>query len=340
MNIGKTFHGGGDKSWDDTAAWDLSITPGGRKNWRSGEGRNMTNDKIDWARWVASVGPDADQPDGRIALAAISALEQLHSSPQPFFLAVGFYRPHSPFIAPEPYFDLYDTSRLELRDPPETHSGDLPSAKRKRHARIFLRMKEQDRREFLRAYYACVSFIDQQLGLLLDALDRMGAWEDTIVVVTSDHGVHLGEHDWWDKDTVFEPSIHVPLIIHAPGIKMRRQRSRRMVELVDLYPTLVELAGLTPPDHLEGRSLVPLLNKPGRRWSQASFSQTKRRKSEAESLRTKRWRYTEWSGAEEGVELYDHSRDPDEYSNLAGLPEYSSVARELGELLRTVFPDE
>ena len=175
MNIGKTFHGVGDKSWDDSAAWDLSMTPGGRKDWRSGEGRNMTSGKISWARWVASIRPDADQPDGQIALAAVSALEQLHSGNEPFFLAVGFHRPHSPFIAPAPYFDLYDLSLLELRDPPTTKSEEISSAKTKRYARIFRKMKEQDRREFLRAYYACVSFVDQQLGLLLDTLDRMDA---------------------------------------------------------------------------------------------------------------------------------------------------------------------
>ena len=330
MSIGKIFHGVGDKSWDDPLAWDVSMTPGGRRNWRIGEGRNVTNGKIDWARWVASVRPDADQPDGRIARTAVEALEQLHGRDEPFFLAVGFHRPHSPFIAPAPYFDLYDLSRLELRDPPTERSD----------ARIFARMDERDRRELLRAYYACVSFIDQQLGLLLDWLDRNGGWEDTIVVLTSDHGVHLGEHDWWDKDTVFEPSTRVPLVVHAPAVKMRRHRSPRPVELLDLYPTLAELADLPAPDHLEGRSIVPLLEKPGRRWSQASFSQLKRKRSTARTLRTKRWRYTEWSGSVVGVELYDHPVDPGEYTNLADRRQLRSVVRELAALLRTTFPED
>ncbi|MDH3255103.1 MAG: sulfatase [Acidobacteriota bacterium] len=339
MNIGKTFHGVGDKSWDDLSSWDISITPGGRNKWRSGEGRNLTNDKIAWARWVASDRPDADHPDGRVASAAVSALEELHSTAEPFFLAVGFQRPHSPFIAPKRYFDLYDLAQLELRDPPAERSDNLPSATTKRDARIFRRMQEGDRREFLRAYYACVSFIDQQLGLLLDTLDRLDAWDDTIVVVTSDHGFHLGEHEWWGKNTVYEPSNRVPLIIYAPGVPLRRHRSRRMIELVDIYPTLVELAGWVPSAELEGRSLVPLLEKPVRPWSKASFSQVKRKKFDGVSLRTKRWRYSEWNAGENGVELYDHSNDPGEYANLATLPEYGAVVRQLEELLRSVFPD-
>jgi uncharacterized sulfatase len=338
MNIGKTFHGVGDKSWDDPKAWDVSITPGGRRNWRRGEGRNVTNDKIAWARWVASIRPDEDQPDGQIALAAVEALEELHPAQTPFFLSIGFHRPHSPFIAPKPYFDLYDLERLHLRSPHPDHSGDIAGTRTRRYARIFERMSERDRRELLRAYYACVSFIDRQLGLLLETLDRIEGWRDTIVVVTSDHGFHLGEHDWWDKDTLFEPAIQVPLFIHSPDLRIRRHRSRRMVELVDLYPTIAELAGLASPAGLEGRSLVPLLEKPGRRWNEASFSQVRRKKFEGLSLRTKRWRFTRWEGSREGIELYDHTRDPDEYTNLAQRPEYRDVVDQLDLLLQSIFP--
>ena len=340
MNIGKIFHGVGNKAWDDPKAWDLSLKPGGTKIGRTGEGRNVTGGQIGWARWLAARGTDADQPDGQVALAAVEALEQLHGSQRPFFLAVGFHRPHSPFIAPERYFDLYKLSRLELRRPPSVRSQEVPLAIPGPNDEILRKLKKRARRELMRSYYACVSFIDQQLGLILDTLDRLDGWRDTIVIVTSDHGFHLGEHDWWGKNTLFEPSGHIPLLIYAPQIEPRRKRSPRPVELLDLYPTLVELAGWKPPDHLEGRSLVRLIRKPRRSWSQGSFSQVKRGDIAGHSVRTRRWRYTEWNDGEEGIELYDHSIDPGEYLNLAELPEFVDIIGDLEALLDSVFDSD
>ena len=333
VNFGKVFHGADNKEWDDPAAWDLSRQFRSRKRGSKGPGRNVTKGKVSWARWVAAKGKDTDQADGRVAVAAVAALEELLPGRQPFFLAVGFHRPHSPFIAPKRYFDLYKLGRIELHQPPEPRSVEEELAISDPRWEAFQKMTLRDQRELLRGYYACVSFIDAQLGLILDALDRLGGWENTIVVLTSDHGFHLGQHEFWGKNTLFERSVRVPLLIRAPGKRLRPHRSPRPVELVDLYPTLIELAGLKPAKGLEGRSLVPLLRNPTRSWSEGAYSQIDFPNVEGRTVRTKRWRYTEWNGGTDGRELYDHNYDSDEYYNLAEEPEFTAVRAELAALL-------
>ncbi len=189
-------------------------------------------------------------------------------------------------------------------------------------------------RECTRAYYAAISFVDAQIGRVLDAVDRLGLRDNTIIVFWSDHGYHLGEHGLWFKQSCFEESARVPLIIIAPGQQSAGQVSPRLVELVDLYPTLAELAGLTPPKSLEGTSLRPLLENPKAAWSLPAFTQVERARGPGHSVRTERWRYTEWDFGRLGAELYDHQTDPQELHNLASDAKYGATVAELKGLLK------
>ena len=171
---------------------------------------------------------------------------------------------------------------------------------------------------------------------MLDALDRLKLADNTIIVFFGDHGYHLGERGWWNKSTLFELSARAPLIVAAPRAKARGQSSARLVEFLDIYPTLVELGGLPAPAHLEGRSFVPLLDAPQRAWKQSAYTQVQRGKTAGRSIRTERWRYTEWrdeSGAVIGVELYDHQADPSEWKNLANDAQSAKVRKELAARL-------
>jgi iduronate 2-sulfatase len=192
-------------------------------------------------------------------------------------------------------------------------------------------------REAKRAYYAAISFVDAQVGRLLDAVDRLKIADRTIVVFLSDHGYHLGEHGLWMKQSLFEESARVPLIISAPG-KAKGEPSPRIVELVDLYPTLAELAALAPPKNLQGASLAPLLNKPRTEWNRPAFTQVSRNNFSGHAVRTDRWRYIEWDGGKRGTELYDEGADPHEYRNLTKDPAHAAVIGELRSLIRKNWP--
>ena len=196
-------------------------------------------------------------------------------------------------------------------------------------------VSEPDRKQVVAAYYACISFVDAQIGAVLRMLDRLDLWKNTIVVFYSDHGYHLGEHGgMWHKMSVFEESARVPLIVAAPGVR-GGQSSARLVELVDIYPTLVEMCGLPRPGELEGRSLRPLLDDPHRPWKNAAFTQVLRGQLTGRSVRTERYRYTEWDDGRQGAQLYDHQTDPHEYVNLANQPALGETQAQLRTLLRT-----
>jgi iduronate 2-sulfatase len=195
---------------------------------------------------------------------------------------------------------------------------------------------QRDRRQVVAAYYACISFVDAQVGLLMRALDELDLWRNTVVVFYSDHGYHLGEHGGlWHKMTLFEQSARVPMIVVAPGAAGNGRGCDRPVELIDVYPTLVDLCGLPPVEGLEGRSLRPLLEDPDADWKQAAYTQVRHGDVMGRSVRTARWRYTEWDGGRQGTELYDHDTDPHEYVNLAGDSKWAREQSRLRELLHT-----
>src|SRR5262249_40838933 len=193
-------------------------------------------------------------------------------------------------------------------------------------------------REAKRAYYAAITFADAQVGKLLDALDRLKLADRTVVVFWSDHGYHLGEHGLWMKQSLFEESARVPLIIVAPGAKGNGKVCVRTVEFVDLYPTLADLAGLKPPAKLEGASLTPLLNDPNKPWDRPAYTQVQRGMFPGYSVRTERWRYIEWDDGNQGSQLYDHDADPHELVNLVDDPKHAKTVAEMKALVKKNWP--
>jgi iduronate 2-sulfatase len=195
-------------------------------------------------------------------------------------------------------------------------------------------MNEEQCREAIRAYYASVSFVDAQIGKVLDALDRLNLTDHTVVVLWGDHGWHLGEHGLWQKMSLYEESCRVPLIVAAPSLKSPGKSCPRLVESIDVYPTVAQLCSLTPPAGLHGKSLRPLLDDPRHEWDRPAFTQVTRDKLMGRTVRTERWRYIEWDDGKKGVEFYDHERDPHELTNLAANPAHAGTVKEMKELLK------
>ncbi len=314
MASGKIFHGG----LNDDKAWDIGATPLARQAPRKGQAQKDREKHAD--RYLALDGDGASEPDSRNTERAIELLGQKHD--KPFFLAYGLARPHVPFLAPKKYFDLYDPAKVRL--PPDfaaEPSGQGPAYRP--NFDIFIRRpaSEEEARRMIAGYYASISFMDAQVGRVLDALDRSGHRDNTVVVFFGDHGFHLGEKGMWSKQSLFEVSTRVPLIVCAPGVAKTGQSCARTAELVDLYPTLADLCGLKPPAGLDGESLVPLLRDPRAPWSNAAYTFIRRGTVLGATIRTERFRYTEWDRA--NAELYDHRADPGENRNLAGDPRFA-----------------
>ena len=262
---------------------------------------------------------DAQHKDGKNARQVVRWLEGKPYGDKPFFIALGLQKPHVPFLAPDKYFDLYPLNEITYRSDRSDLWDFIPkSAISKRYEAFGFELGKENhplRREYMQAYHACVSFIDAQLGLVLDALKKNGLWEDTVVVFTSDHGYHLGDHFIWGKVTLFDVGARVPFIVRAPGLSKSGATSEAMVELIDVYPTLADLAGLKAPDHLQGASLRPLLGHPDRLGKKKyAYSVVSRGPKLGYALRNQNWRYGKWP---DGEELYDLRKDPQEKSNLA-----------------------
>lgn len=336
--IGKIFHLSVDHADEralfvDPLSWDyfFDALDGTTKTGRQGAGRNLTNGKIPWATWKAAAGDDADQPDGINNLEVLKVLEDNHE--RPFFIGYGIHKPHDPFIAPKKYFEFYPEGRTQLAEEPEGRSKRIKMAIP--NDRIFAEFTDQERREFKRAYQAGVSFADAQVGKLMDRLDQLELWDSTIVIIMGDHGYHLGEHDWWNKVTVFEDGARAPMLIWVPDALGMGKPTDSLMEFIDLYPTLVDYAGLAPPHKLSGASLRPVLEDPNASVKEAAYTQvTRGPKVMGRSVRTRRWRYTEWGEGKHGVELYDHSKDSGEYYNLSANPEYAHVVSQMKQLLQ------
>jgi iduronate 2-sulfatase len=338
--VGKIYHYNvpasiGTDGFDDPLSWQQTVNPKGRDKTDEHLVFNAEpHRKISGAlSWLAADGADTEQTDGMIATEAIRLMEQKQG--EPFFLGVGFFRPHTPYVAPKKYFDMYPLESIRLPYAPAGDRDDIPTAAFAHNCPVpNYSLDELTLRKAVQAYYACVSFVDAQVGRLLAALERLKIAENTIVVFWSDHGYHLGEHDGvWQKRTLFEQCARTPLIIRAPGIAGNGQSSPRIVEFVDIYPTLIDLAGIKGPKRLSGQSLRPLLEDPIAHWDSHAITQVMRpqenRLSEPVmgcSIRTERWRYSEWGEGRHGVELYDHHSDPMEFHNLAIRPDKDARA--------------
>lgn len=296
--------------------------------------------------------PDEAYFDGRVAAKSVAALSELKAKGQPFFFAVGFWKPHSPFNAPKKYWDLYDRAQIPLPDP-AGWPVDAPRVAWHNSREILTdkqrELSEDAVREIRHGYLANISYLDAQVGKVIDELDRLGLAERTVIVFWSDHGFHLGEHTLWAKTSNFENDARVPLIIAPPKTKHAGAKTQALAELVDLYPTLIDLCSLPKVKGLEGRSLVPVLNDPKQSVKAAAYSQHPRPayyKGQPETMgvsaRTERYRYTEWRDFKTGEivarELYDHLHDPQETRNVVSSPPDRSAFERAVKELRRGFP--
>ncbi len=347
--VGKIYHYNvpasiGTNGFDDPPSWQQTVNPKGRDKKDEALIFNAEpHRKISAAlSWLAAEGTDEEQTDGMITTEAIKLMAA--KKKEPFFLGVGFFRPHTPYVAPKKYFEMYPLKDMRLPYAPKDDRDDIPTAAFAHNCPVpHYGLAELTLRKALQAYYATISFVDAQVGRLMTALDDLNLTKNTIVVLWSDHGYHLGEHNGiWQKRTLFEQSARSPLIIRAPGMKGNGTATTRIVEFVDIYPTLTDLAGLKNPQGLEGRSLKALLQDPLAEWNGTAITQILRPADErlptpvmGRSIRTSRWRYSDWAEGEAGVELYDHASDPMEFSNLALQPdaEAKAVMKRLRKLL-------
>jgi len=334
LRTGKIFHGG----IDDADAW----TEGGEPRNFTGEAREPAvtpgvSRAAQSDRIITLDGEGESNGDYRTATRAIQYLEKYKD--QPFFLAVGFAKPHSPPTAPKKFFDLYDPAKMPLPPdfatrpaaPPGFPAISIPP----RNADLFIGRDASpaEAREMIRAYYASVSFMDAQVGRVIEALDRLNLREKTIIVFWGDHGYHLGEKGKWSKAySLYEVATRVPLIIAAPGAKA--QTSPRTVQLLDMYPTLIELCGLKQSHGIEGHSLTPLLRNPNAAWNHPAFTVTLYQDKLGKSVRTERWHYAEWDDGQAGSMLFDHSNDPRELKNLANDAARAKTVQEMKNLLK------
>jgi choline-sulfatase len=343
---GKIFHLGvptGLESMDDPEAWDFGTPfkneqpyPPKRKS-----AVDVKAGKKQGLAWQEIECGDDDLCDGFFAKTAVEWLGKRDAS-KPFFLAVGFHRPHLPLVAPAKYYDLYPFEDITLREEPADDEADVPAPARNGSVPGYaMTSTPEQRRAAIRAYLATVSYMDAQAGRVLDAVKQMGQEENTIVIFTGDHGWHLGEHGLWHKRSLFEESARVPFIVFAPGMKGNGQRSAALVEMLDVFPTLCDLAGVPAPKQLEGKSLKPLLEDPKGTLHDAAFTQARRGENAemwGRSVRTTRWRCTEWNEGRDGIELYDHEADPKEFNNLAKDPKHAEVLKELRAMLAEKTP--
>jgi iduronate 2-sulfatase len=291
--------------------------------------------------------PDNTFQDGKVAELAVSTLRDLSIKQEPFFLAVGFIKPHLPFVSPKKYWDIYDPAKIKLapnkfrpKDAPDY--AILPGSELRAYNAIPEGSIPDDlARQLKHGYYAAVSYMDTQVGKVLDELDRLGLRDNTIIVLWGDHGWKLGEHDAWCKHSNCENDTNAPLLISVPGMKNAGVHTDALVEFVDIYPTLSDLAGLSLPSHLEGTSLKPLLDDPKRAWKSAAFSQYPRPAGKTGgsalmgySMRTDRYRFTVWVDRKDHtlvnvMELYDHQTDPQENTNIAKDPANADLVKRL-----------
>ncbi|MCX6366737.1 MAG: sulfatase-like hydrolase/transferase [Armatimonadetes bacterium] len=336
--LGKIYHGG----YDDAPSWSVP-------HWTP-KTKELETTKSH--AYLATDKPEEALPDGAVAAEAISRLKGYKKSGQPFFLAVGFVKPHLPFVSPKKYWDLYDPAKI-----PEGDSDTLPEGAPKfaGHDNGELHgygnipagnpLSPTISRELRHGYYAAISYMDAQVGKLLDTLKAEGLDKNTIIVLWGDHGWQLGDHGLWHKHTNFERATHAPLIFSAPGMTQAGKTTPALAEFVDIYPTLADLAGLTKPTGLDGKSLKPVLDNPSARVRKVAISQYPR-SAEGKpvmgySARDTRWRLTLWrdrtSGATVATELYDEKNDPKESVNVAAKPENAAVIAELTKELDAAY---
>ena len=373
--IGKIYHQGvpneiGQAGHDDPESWTMTYNPIGKDKTDEYKlvadvpilgtylAMDCTDDELTDAISTNVALSILRQRTGNATASAYDGYIQGRVNPQPFFIALGFFRPHIPYMAPKKYFDMYPLNKIKLYKNPENDWDNKPHA-----AAWTLPLNgdtsEEQQKKAIQAYYACITFIDAQIGKLLNGLEEFGLMENTIVIFWSDHGYNLGEHGQWQKQTLFEKSSKQPLLISVPGFP-KGTATDAIVQMVDIYPTLAEITGFDAPDDLAGHSLVPLLKDPDAEWNYPAFTlqirtlnpnaregqskysfnpnvRSNNRTIFGRSVRVKRYRYTEWDEGKLGSELYDYETDPKEFNNQANNPDYKSIVKELSEILHSNF---
>lgn len=288
-------------------------------------------------RYGVSGLSDEQEPDGRIARTATALIKEFAAADRRFFLCVGSSRPHTPLTCPQKYIDMYPPSEIPLPEARPTNDLKFPYRSRSTGGNPDIFSQQQatpkQTREAIAAYYGCVTFVDAGIGMILDELEEQGLADNTIVVFFADHGFHLGDHGMWSKYSLLEATKRVPLIVRVPGAGGNGQACQRIVELVDLIPTLNELVALNAPSNLEGISFATLLDAPGHSWKKAAF--TDDNNDRARSVRTERYNYIEWKKPSPvAAALFDLKKDPWETTNLADDPQHAEVRKEMAELLK------
>ena len=338
---GKIFHG---RTAGDPDSWDEYYTPPRPRGPRHIGERQQGVPESAWAPWGPLDMADAEMFDVKIVDWTIGELNKPHE--KPFFLACGFTKPHLPWYVPRKYFDLHPLEDIELPVTLDGDRDDLPPFGKRLAAEVYavsdsrnfsrhgedhaMVLKHDQWHRAVQSYLATISFVDAHVGRLLDALDASEHADNTIVVLWGDHGWHLGQKQHWRKHALWEVTTRTTLIISSPAATRRGATSPRPVSLIDLYPTLVELAGVPGRSGLDGQSLVPLLEDPASEWSRPVLTTYGYGNH---SIRTERWRYIEYHDG--GQELYDHDADPNEWTNLASRAEYAAVVEELAGFLPT-----
>lgn len=335
LRSGKIFHGG----IDDTDAW----TEGGENRQFAGADRKRTPQQASQSdRIVPLEGDGESHNDFKNTTRAIELLKQ-HKD-KPFFLAYGVSKPHSPPTAPQRMLDMYSPAKMPLPPDFQAHPTIPPGfpdlAVPMRNGDLFIGRdaSPEQAREVVAAYFASITFADAQIGRVLDALDQLKLRERTVIVFFGDHGYHLGEKGKWSKHgSLFEVAARVPMMIFAPGMPGNGKSSAHPVQLLDFYPTLVELCGLKAPPGLEGNSLVPLLRNLQAEWNHPAFTVCRINNKQGRAVRTSRYRYVEWDDGRAGAMLFDHNNDPHELKNLAADPAHAATVAEMKKLLDGQF---
>ena len=330
VSFGKIFHKTV-AAYNDLESWDIVKDYKSTALGKKGLSRNMTNGQLKWCSWLQAEGTDEDQVDGMIARDAVAYLTS--KKKKPFFLAIGLKKPHDPFNAPKKYFDMYPMESIKVpvlpKDWAPAYKHTLPHA-----TSVFNAFSEKEKKEFLRAYYACTSFIDVQVGKIIKALKDSGEYNNTLIVFLGDHGYHLGEHNWWNKVTLFERGTSAPFIVSGNLIKHKNTESHAMFEYIDIYPMLAEFCKLkNTPKYLEGESFTKVLENPNLSFRSEVRAIIQRGDMLGKSVKNSEWRYVEWDNGRKGSELYNQHKDPMEYNNVSKDIANTAVIAKMKKLL-------
>jgi len=300
------------------------------------------------ASWEAEAVADDAYADGMMAREAVKSLKELAAQKKPFLMVFGFRHPHLPWCAPKKYWDLYDRESLPLAtnrqfpvEAPKVATNDFGELWSYADIPAGRPLTEALERQSLHGYYAGVSYADAQVGKVISALKELNLFDDTVIVLVADNGYQMGDNGVWCKGVNWEATNRVPCLLRVPGLGQSGQTINRLVELVDIYPTVCAAAGLPIPGHCEGKSLLPLVGNPKAPWTDIAFTQLQRGKVMGRSIRTDRFRFTLWEqedGTLVGCELYDQQNDPQGNVNLAGHPDWQDQVRELTSLHRKQWP--